>query len=79
MPRAPARRSEATTGAGCGGEQQGPQRYPGRNDPGFTLRTYTHLMPAGGSRTRTAVERVFTDEEPTMGGPDPDQEGVQPY
>lgn len=33
--------------------------YLGHHDPGFTLRTYTHLMPSSGSRTRTAVDRVF--------------------
>lgn len=28
--------------------------YLGHHDPGFTLRTYTHLMPSSGSRTRAA-------------------------
>lgn len=30
--------------------------YLGHADPGFTLRTYTHLMPASAERTRTAVD-----------------------
>jgi integrase len=30
--------------------------YLGHSDPGFTLRTYTHLMPASDERTRTAVD-----------------------
>ncbi|MFF3465541.1 tyrosine-type recombinase/integrase [Streptomyces sp. NPDC002619] len=50
--------------------------YPGHHDPGFTLRTYTHLMPSSGTRTRAAVDRVFTDEEPTEDGPDTAQEGA---
>ena len=33
--------------------------YLGHSDPGFTLRTYTHLMPSSASRTRTAVNHVF--------------------
>lgn len=33
--------------------------YLGHADPGFTLRTYTHLMPASGERTRRAVDAVL--------------------
>ncbi|GAA4200646.1 tyrosine-type recombinase/integrase [Actinocatenispora rupis] len=33
--------------------------YLGHHDPGFTLRTYTHLMPASEDRTRRAIERLF--------------------
>ena len=33
--------------------------YLGHSDPGFTLRTYTHLMPSSASRTRKAVSAVF--------------------
>lgn len=33
--------------------------YLGHADPGFTLRTYTHLMPASEDRTRKAVDRVL--------------------
>lgn len=33
--------------------------YLGHADPGFTLRTYTHLMPASSERTRRAVDSVF--------------------
>lgn len=33
--------------------------YLGHSDPGFTLRTYTHLMPSGEDRARKAVDRVF--------------------
>lgn len=40
--------------------------YLGHHDPGFTLRTYTHLMPSSEKRTREAVNRAFE------GGPDRD-------
>ncbi|MFI7404828.1 tyrosine-type recombinase/integrase [Streptomyces sp. NPDC049541] len=38
--------------------------YLGHHDPGFTLRTYTHLMPSSEARTKAAVDRVFQDDEP---------------
>ncbi|MGW5284645.1 hypothetical protein ACWERI_35265, partial [Streptomyces collinus] len=34
-------------------------QYLGHSDPGFTLRTYTHLMPSSEGRTREAVERLY--------------------
>lgn len=34
--------------------------YLGHADPGFTLRVYTHLMPASEERTRKAVDRAMT-------------------
>jgi len=33
--------------------------YLGHSDPGFTLRTYTHLMPSSAERTRAAVDAAF--------------------
>jgi len=33
--------------------------YLGHADPGFTLRTYTHLMPASEDRMRRAVDAAF--------------------
>jgi integrase len=33
--------------------------YLGHADPGFTLRTYTHLMPSSEERTRKAIDRAF--------------------
>jgi integrase len=33
--------------------------YLGHADPGFTLRTYTHLMPSSEDRARAAVDRAF--------------------
>ena len=32
----------------------------GHSDPGFTLRTYTHLLPSSEQRTRQAVDRALT-------------------
>ncbi|MFH9988446.1 tyrosine-type recombinase/integrase [Streptomyces luteogriseus] len=34
-------------------------QYLGHSDPGFTLRTYTHLMPSSEGRTRKAVDVLF--------------------
>ncbi|WP_405934680.1 site-specific integrase [Streptomyces longwoodensis] len=34
-------------------------QYLGHSDPGFTLRTYTHLMPSSEGRTRNAVDSLF--------------------
>jgi integrase len=33
--------------------------YLGHSDPGFTLRTYTHLLPNSSDRARTAIDTVF--------------------
>lgn len=33
--------------------------YLGYTDPGFTLRTYTHLVPSSHQRARAAVDEVF--------------------
>jgi integrase len=33
--------------------------YLGHADPGFTLRTYTHMMPSSRDRTRRAVDAIF--------------------
>ncbi len=43
--------------------------YLGHHDPGFTLRTYTHLMPSSEKRTREAVNRAFEDGPKTDDGP----------
>ena len=37
--------------------------YLGHADPGFTLRTYTHLMPSSAERTRKAIDAVFAPSE----------------
>ncbi|RAO62887.1 hypothetical protein [Micromonospora saelicesensis] len=33
--------------------------YLGHADPGFTLRVYTHLMPASEERTRNAIDTLL--------------------
>lgn len=43
--------------------------YLGHADPGFTLRTYTHLMPASAARSRGAIDHVFSIEETESDGP----------
>lgn len=35
--------------------------YLGHSDPGFTLRTYTHLLPSSETRTRKAIDNAFTE------------------
>ncbi|WP_405805805.1 site-specific integrase [Streptomyces sp. NBC_00210] len=44
--------------------------YLGHHDPGFTLRTYTHLMPASETRTRAAVDQVFRNQDLAEDGPE---------
>nr|WP_268871708.1 tyrosine-type recombinase/integrase [Actinoplanes utahensis] len=40
--------------------------YRGHSDPGFTLRTYTHLMPSAPDKTRRAVDRGAVDGSPVV-------------
>jgi hypothetical protein len=37
--------------------------YLGHSDPGFTLRTYTHLLPSSETRTRKAIDDAPTEAE----------------
>jgi len=37
--------------------------YLGHADPGFTLRTYTHLMEGSSERTRRAIDSAFQDRD----------------
>jgi integrase len=41
--------------------------YLGHADPGFTLRTYTHLVPSSHERARVAVDGVFGRPDTTDG------------
>ncbi|MER5476262.1 site-specific integrase [Streptomyces sp. NPDC002734] len=50
--------------------------YLGHHDPGFTLRTYTHLMPSSEARTRAAVDAAFEDRSATDDGPETAQENL---
>ncbi|MGH3826085.1 MAG: tyrosine-type recombinase/integrase [Pseudonocardiaceae bacterium] len=43
-------------------------RHLGHADPGFTLRTYTHLMPASQQRTRQAIDGIFPPAAPSPDG-----------
>jgi integrase len=49
--------------------------YLGHHDPGFTLRTYTHLMPTSAERTRRAIDGVF-GAPAEADGPDTAQNGA---
>ncbi|MFE5817233.1 tyrosine-type recombinase/integrase [Streptomyces sp. NPDC056479] len=49
--------------------------YLGHHDPGFTLRTNTHLMPSSETGTRAAVDGVCKDDEPADDGPETAQKG----
>ncbi|MFJ3867845.1 tyrosine-type recombinase/integrase [Streptomyces nigra] len=40
-------------------------QYLGHSDPGFTLRTYTHLMPSSEGRTRKAVDALYLTSVPS--------------
>jgi integrase len=44
--------------------------YLGHTDPGFTLRVYTHLMPASEERTRRAIDRLFRPDQSSPDGPE---------
>ncbi|MFE9395043.1 tyrosine-type recombinase/integrase [Streptomyces flavidovirens] len=43
--------------------------YLGHSDPGFTLRTYTHLMPSSEGRTRNAVDSMYEGADSAPDGP----------
>ena len=47
--------------------------YLGHSDPGFTLRTYVHLMPSAGHRMRQAVDAAFASPD----GPATARQGVR--
>jgi integrase len=49
--------------------------YLGHHDPGFTLRTYTHLMASSEKRTREAVDRAFETAPAADDGPTTAPEG----
>ncbi|MFF5219534.1 hypothetical protein [Micromonospora sp. NPDC000442] len=37
--------------------------YLGHAEPGFTLRTYTHLLPTSEDRTRRAIDEAFGEDQ----------------
>lgn len=50
--------------------------YLGHHDPGFTLRTYTHLMPSSAERTRRAIDGLFGGAHLGGDGPETAQSDV---
>ncbi|MGC4749925.1 hypothetical protein ACLQ28_30325 [Micromonospora sp. DT201] len=44
--------------------------YLGHADPGFTLRTYTHLLPTSEDRTRRAIDTAFDEDQAAKDGPE---------
>ncbi|MGW4679112.1 tyrosine-type recombinase/integrase [Micromonospora taraxaci] len=43
--------------------------YLGHADPGFTLRTYTHLLPASEDRTRRAIDKALGEDQAGIDAP----------
>ncbi|MEU5913619.1 site-specific integrase [Micromonospora sp. NPDC047527] len=43
--------------------------YLGHADPGFTLRTYTHLLPASEDRTRRAIDKALGGDQADADAP----------
>lgn len=52
--------------------------FLGHSDPGFTLRTYTHLLLSSETRTRKAIDDAFTEAEAEAeeGGGTPEVQGT---
>ncbi|MEV0470558.1 site-specific integrase, partial [Streptomyces prunicolor] len=48
----------------------------GHSDPGFTLRTYTHLLPSSETRTRKAIDDAFTEGKAEDEGNPPADQGT---
>lgn len=51
--------------------------YLGHADPGFTLRTYTHLVEGSAERTKRAVDAVFGHETPPADAENADLPGEE--
>jgi integrase len=51
--------------------------YLGHADPGFTLRTYTHLMPSSTERTKTAIDAMLAGDA-VESAPEDDTDGSEP-
>lgn len=58
------RHTYASVLLGDGGESiKALSAYLGHADPGFTLRTYTHLLPASEDRTRRAIDKALGGDQ----------------
>ncbi|MER7591384.1 hypothetical protein ABTW72_27990 [Micromonospora sp. NPDC127501] len=44
--------------------------YLGHADPGFTLRTYTDLLPTSKDRTRRAIDAAVGEDQAAKDGPE---------
>jgi site-specific recombinase XerD len=53
---------------------KGASAYLGRADPGFTVRTYTHLMEGSFERTMRAIDAAFLGKSTAEEDPDEDDE-----
>ncbi|MEO6470883.1 MAG: site-specific integrase [Aeromicrobium sp.] len=51
--------------------------YLGHADPGFTLRTYTHLMEGSAARTKKVIDTVFLPNAPVKEDPGEDDEDAE--
>lgn len=51
--------------------------YLGHADPGFTLRTYTHLMPSSAERTKTAIDAMLAGDAVEL-DPEDGADGSEP-
>ncbi len=56
------RHTAASAWLGAGVDIRTVAEYLGHEDPGFTLRTYTHLMPDAADRARKAMDAFFADK-----------------
>lgn len=54
----------ASTALHEGESIKAPSEYLGHADPGFTLRTYTHLVEESAERTKRAVDAAFGQGTP---------------
>ncbi|MGW5487439.1 tyrosine-type recombinase/integrase [Streptosporangium sandarakinum] len=55
------RHTAASAWLGAGVDIRTVAEYLGHSDPGFTLRTYTHLMPNAADRARRAMDAFFAE------------------
>lgn len=67
------RHAFASTALAGGVDIRALAEYLGHHDPGFTLRTYTHLMPSSRDRARVAIDDAYGLERPARSsGPNRD-------
>jgi hypothetical protein len=72
----PARHAYASVLLDAGESIKALSEYLGHSDPGFPLRTYTHLLPSSETRTRKAIDDAFTEAEAEDDGEPPAAQGT---